>query len=231
VCRNNSFTANHDDAVDLDGPVQVEITGNRIWNNGDDGIEIRLHPYEGPVLETRITGNTIHGNGEDGIQFIDYATDSDRQFTIERNLITHNAMAGVGLMGNENTRENYEAFPVPERIMILHNTIAHNKYGITGGGRLALVNNLIVSTAHSAARGIAAGSLIANNLFWNNGADMDSCDARSADNLFADPLLGSDYRLMAGSPALGAGVDRIEWNGQQLQADGACGQRINIGAR
>ena len=233
VCRNNSFTGNGDDAIDLDGPVSVEIVGNRIWSNGDDGIEIRLHPYDGPMLETIIIGNTIHGNGEDGIQFIDYATDSPRRFTIERNLITANAMAGVGCMGGENTVENYEAFPVPERIVLLNNTIAGNNYGITGGARLALVNNLIVSTTRTAAKGIAAGSLIANNLFWENGGDLEGCSARQQDNLFADPLLTGEYKLAAGSPALGAGAKSLEWDGDALRVgmyEPDDGGQVQIGA-
>ncbi len=233
VCRNNSFTGNSDDAIDLDGPVEVLIVGNRIWNNDDDGIEIRLHPYSGPLLKTVIAGNTIQGNGEDGIQFIDYSTVSDRKFIIERNIIAYNAMAAVGCMGGENTVENYEAFPVPEEIVLLGNTIAHNNYGVTGGARLAAVNNLIVSTTHSAARGISAGSLIANNLFWDNGQDLDGCVARQQDNLFADPLLGAGYSLSDGSPAIDAGVSGIQWNGQRLQSSlygQINGKSMDIGA-
>jgi Right handed beta helix region len=233
VCRNNSFTGNHDDAIDLDGPVAVLIVGNRIWNNNDDGIEIRLHPYTGPVLEIMILGNTIHANREDGIQFIDYSTDSDRKFIIERNIISHNAMAALSCMGNENTVENYEAFPVPEEIVLLNNTIIHNNYGVTGGARLAAVNNLIVSTTHAAAKGIAAKSLIANNLFWDNGRDLDGCTARRENNLYADPLLTAGYRLSAGSPAVDAGADRVEWNGQRLQSELASdvnGKSVDIGA-
>ena len=46
--------------------------------------------------------------------------------------------------------------------MLLNNTIVNNTYGITGGSRMALVNNLIVGTAQIAIKGLAGTSLIAH---------------------------------------------------------------------
>ena len=85
ICRDNVFENNSDDAIDLDGDSEATIEGNIIRNNGDDGIEVRLHAYSGPTLNIIIRNNTISGNGEDGIQLIDHAGASDRFFVIERN--------------------------------------------------------------------------------------------------------------------------------------------------
>ena len=84
LCQFNTFENNQDDAVDLDGASEVVVSDNVIRNNNDDGIEIRLHEYIGPVLNIAIRNNIISGNGEDGIQIIDYPDVSDRIIRIER---------------------------------------------------------------------------------------------------------------------------------------------------
>ena len=82
-CRFNTFVANDDDAIDLDLDCEVLVANNILRDNDDDGIEIRLHDYDGPTLQIVIRDNTITGNGEDGIQIIDYPGESARSLTIE----------------------------------------------------------------------------------------------------------------------------------------------------
>jgi hypothetical protein len=146
ICRNNVFENNDDDAIDLDGASEATIENNIIRNNGDDGIEVRLHQYIGPILNIIIRGNTISGNDEDGIQLIDYPDLSARFFLIERNLIQNNAMAGLGLMDNGVSNEDFRAASIPERIHVFNNTLVDNPYGVTGGDNLIALNNLFVNS-------------------------------------------------------------------------------------
>ncbi|MGH9338838.1 MAG: right-handed parallel beta-helix repeat-containing protein [Acidobacteriota bacterium] len=220
VCRGNLFENNRDDAVDLDDDTEVTVEDNVIRDNRDDGIEIRLHPYTGPTLHVVIRNNVITGSGEDGIQFIGYNTNSDRVFRIERNLIADSAMAAVGCMGNENSRENYEAYPLPEPIFLINNTFAGNHYGVTGGAGVVLLNNIFVDTAKAALKKVAGDSVASHNLFWNNGTDFEACGWGEQKALFQDPLIAQDYRLKTGSPCIDAGTDSFEWKGEQVLALG-----------
>ena len=211
ICRDNLFENNSDDAVDLDGPTQAIIEENVIRNNGDDGIEIRLHEYAGPVLNIIIRNNTISGNDEDGIQIIDYPDLSDRFLLIERNLIQGNAMAGLGLMDNGDTDEDYRAASIPEPIRVYNNTFVDNDHALTGGDNLIALNNLFVNSATLATKEVDGNSVLAYNLYWNNGADDQGSDLDPATTLYADPLLDAAFRLQPGSPAIDAGTAFFKW--------------------
>ncbi len=214
--RDNVFENNRDDGVDVDGATGVVVENNLIRDNDDDGVEVRLHEYSGPTLHIVIRGNTISGNGEDGLQLIDYPDLSPRVFRIERNLITNNAMVGLGLMDEGVTKEDFRAASLPERIYLFHNTFVGNPHGVTGGGNLIAVNNLFVGSADLALKNVDAGSIAAYNLFWDNGVNYQSSNVNINTTLFADPLLDSHYRPRAGSPAIDAGAARFEWNGETV---------------
>jgi hypothetical protein len=213
ICRGNTFERNSDDAIDLDGASEVLIEGNTIHGSGDDGIEVRLHPYSGPVLNVTIRGNVLSDNDEDGIQLIDYADVSDRAFLIERNLIVGNRMVGLGLMDNGKTGEDYRAASIPEPIQLINNTFVDNPYCVTGGANLVALNNLLVGCTHTALKRVAGDSIAAYNLFWRNGTDFDDSSVDIDTSLFADPGLDSEYRLGYGSPAIDAGTAIFEWRG------------------
>jgi Right handed beta helix region len=216
LCQWNLFENNTDDGIDLDGACGVTIEDCTIVNNDDDGIEIRLHPYDGDTLDVIIRRNIIRGNGEDGIQFIDYGTDSNRVFRIERNLIADNAMAAVGCMGEMNTVENYEAFAIPEPIFFINNTVAGNTYGITGGNNIAILNNIFANTDGTALKEAGGQSVAAHNLFWNNGLNNTNSIWLAATCQFEDPMFGDNYSLLAGSPCIDAGASIFEWNSVDL---------------
>jgi len=233
ICRGNLFRGNRDDAVDLDGPCEVTVEGNLILDNRDDGIEIRLHPYSGPTLEIHIRRNTISGSGEDGIQFIDYGTESDRTFRIERNVIVGSAMAAIGCMGGQNTRENYEAAPIPEPILVANNTISGGVYGLTGGANTVVVNNVFTGLDKAAMLRVAGASVASHNLFWANGTDMEACGSAPDPALCADPLLGAGHRPGPGSPCIDAGVPRLDRGGLplfEIPADQVLGAGPDLGA-
>jgi hypothetical protein len=182
---------------------------NIIRDNEDDGIEIRLHPYDGPAKRAVIRHNRIVDNGEDGIQFIDYPDPDNRTFRIERNLIARNAMAGIGCMGLTNTRENYEGADIDERIEVVSNTIADNRYGITGGNTLIAVNNIIVGHEMTALRFVDYNSVVSHVLLWDNGRDNEGSNLTGVGLVQSDPKLDEAYRPTAGSPVIDAGTPTL----------------------
>ncbi len=207
-CR---FTGNRDDGIDLDGPTAATIEHCVISDNGDDGVEIRLHPYTGGVLPIHIRNNRIERNGEDGIQLIDYDTVSDRTFLFEGNVIAENAMAGIGCMASANTREDYSGAPIPEPIHVFGNTFAGNSQHLTGGGNLLAANNIFAGARVLAVSNAVGNSQVLRNLFWSNGADHQDSNIDVATTLHADPLLDAEMRFEEGSPAIDAGVTHVAW--------------------
>ena len=214
TCSFNVFSSNTDDGIDLDGPVAVTIHGNLIQDNGDDGIEIRLHPYTGAVLDIVISGNEISGNQEDGIQLIDYPEISDRVIRIERNLIVNNEMAAIGFMGDGNTREDFSGAPIPEQVYIFNNTLIENQYGIIGGASVVAVNNIIAGTSFTAMRNVIGDSIVSYSLFWNNGINYENSNIDLVTIVLSDPLMDADYSLILGSPAIDAGTAVFQWKGE-----------------
>ena len=210
----NLYENNIDDGIDLDGSTEATIENNIIRNNKDDGIEIRLHEYSGPTLNIIIRNNIISGSLEDGIQLIDYPDVSDRVFTIEHNLIQGSAMAGLGLMDNGDSNEDFRAANIPERIYLINNTFEDNPYSVSGGDNLIALNNLFLNSTTLALKNVDANSIAAYNLFWNNATDTQDSNIDSNTTLFADPLLDANAQLQQSSPALDTGTARFEWNGE-----------------
>jgi hypothetical protein len=236
LCRFNVFEKNSDDGIDLDYSVDVIITDNIIRNNGDDGIEIRLHEYTGPILNIIICKNIISGNDEDGIQIIDYSDLSSRFLLIDRNLIKNNAMAGLGLMDNGETIEDYRGASIPERILVFNNTFSGNEYGLTGGDNLIALNNLFVNSTRFGIKNVDGNSIAAFNLFWNNGASGHAHEQGSnidpANTLYSDPLLDGNFHLQSGSPAIDAGTSFFQWQGEKVlnfTATDFCGTAPDLG--
>jgi len=204
-----------DECIDVDHPESDVLIENNVMDfSGDDGIEIRNGNYSGALVTITIRDNIITGSGEDGIQIIDYSANSDRMFIIERNLIRNSTDVGLGLMDNGETREDFRAASVPERIHVFSNTFDSNTYGITGGDNLVALNNLFVNSATLGMKGVDGGSIAAYNLFWNNGVDDEQSNLDLGTTVFADPLLDIDSRLLLGSPAIDAGTAFFEWQGQ-----------------
>lgn len=217
----NRFEHNRDDGIDMDGPSKATIVDNVLCDNRDDGIEIRLHPFKGPVLNIVIRGNRFERNGEDGLQLIDYPGRSDRTFRIEQNIFAGNRMAGLGCMEDGNTKENYQGAELPEPVVVLNNTFVGNLYGMTGGGNMVILNNVIADTTKAALRRIGGDSAAGVNLLWNNGADMEECDLSGDALLAKDPLLDENFRPKPGSPCLRAGATSFRYNGEELRVPSA----------
>jgi hypothetical protein len=234
INRYNVYFNSQDDAIDLDDMTRpLLIENNRMMYNRDDGIEVRLQDASAPSQPIIITirNNTIIGCDEDGIQFIDYgqAVDSKRNFIVSGNLIANCRFAGIGLMGNANSVEDYSGANIIETIWVYNNTIYGNDYGISGGDNLIAINNII---ANSTSRGVwrvqgpaGASSIVAYTLFYNNGIDADQSTLGGGNRFGQNPLFASapnpgpdgawktvddDFRglaLQAGSPAIDTGYD------------------------
>ena len=212
IARGNTFEENSDDGIDLDGATAAIIEDNIIRNNGDDGIEIRLHTYSGPTLNIVIRNNIISSNGEDGIQLIDYEDLSGRDFLIEHNLIENNVMVGLGLMDKGDTIEDFRAASIPERIHLFNNSFVNNPYGVTGGDNLIALNNIFAEHTTLALKGIDGDSIVAHSMYWNNGLEYQDSNMDLSTTWFADPLLAPDFTLLPGSPAIDVGIAQYSHN-------------------
>ncbi|MEZ4869909.1 MAG: right-handed parallel beta-helix repeat-containing protein [Caldilineaceae bacterium] len=233
LCQENLFTQNGDDAIDLDGATEVTIEDNMIRDSGDDGIEIRLHPYQGPTLNIIIRRNLISGNEEDGIQLVGYNEPTDRFFLIEHNVIRDNFMAGIGLMDQQETLEDLRGASIPERIHLFNNTFIANDHGLTGGDNLVALHNIFVDSPNLALKNVDGASIAAYNLFWGNGADQQDSILDSVHTLWVDPRLDATAHLMTDSPAIDAGTALFTWNSEivlDLQPSDYAGMAPDLGA-
>ena len=214
VVRHSLFTKNEDDAIDLDKSTAATVEFNTIIDNGDDGLEIRLQSHSSPTLNIVIRHNLIARNGEDGIQLIQHATQTNRIFLIERNLIQNNAQAGVGLMSNGNSNENYEGASLLERIFFFNNTVVGNDHGLTGGDNLVAINNIFATSTNIGVKNTDGNSILENNLFWNNGIDHQNSNVVLSTTTLADPLFIPGFLLSASSPAKDRGVISFTWQAE-----------------
>lgn len=220
VSRNNLFKNNSDDAIDLDGSIEVTIENNIIQNSGDDGIEIRLQEHISPQLTVIIRNNTIIASDEDGIQFIGYPETSNRVFYIEHNLIKDSRMVGIGLMDETITREDFRGASLPDRIYVVNNTFINNDHTITGGDNLIALNNIFDGSATLGLKNVDGSSVVDYDLFWNNTVDYQDSNVLLSNSIFADPLfvdpLSGDFTLQPGSPAIDAGTVYYVHNGETV---------------
>ena len=216
VVRDSVFIDPGDDAIDGDGPHNVLIENNEIRNADDDGIEIRNFNHTGETYTVVIRGNRIYNSGEDGIQLIDYSGTANRVFVIEKNLIVNSAYVGLGLMSDGNTIEDFQGASMPERIHVLNNTFHNNRYGITGGDNMAVINNIISNSSMMGLKNVDGNSIAAYNLFFGNQLNSQSSNIDLSKTFTGDPRYTNDFKLMSGSAAIGVGVSNFNFRGQEI---------------
>jgi parallel beta helix pectate lyase-like protein/K319-like protein len=219
--RNSLFAHNGDDGIDLNGRMDVAILDNDIRDNLDDGIEYRLHSHTGVMKHIDIIGNRITGNGEDGVQIIDYPTVANYVIRIERNLFRANfdgsgLSAAIGCMSEGETIETLEGAAVAERIHVTHNTFIGEKNGVVGGANLIALNNIFASTQGAALRRVRGGSIASYNLFWANGANHAESNIDGSHQLLVSPQMDGAGRLTPPSRAIDAGTAFFQWQGQTV---------------
>ena len=225
----------------LDRPLLIE--NNRIMYSGETGIEISLQNTTTPpaMVEIDIWNNMILGNSEDGIQLVDHAGDpqnTNRRFVIAGNLIANNVRAGIGLMPDANTLEDYSGADMAEAVRVFNNTFYGNDFGISGGDNLVAFNNII---ANSLNRGVSrvqgapgSNAVVAYSLFFNNPTDAEESSLGAGVILGVDPLfeaapnpgpdgtwstLDDDFSglvLQSDSPAIDKGVAQFPANDGEL---------------
>jgi hypothetical protein len=232
--RNNVYFKPGDDAIHLDStdrPLLIE--NNRILYATDDGIEVNLQDKPSPpaLVDVNIWNNMIIGSREDGIQLIDFPDEpqnTNRRFVIVGNLIANSQKAGIGLMPNTSSLEDYSGADVVEPVRVFNNTFYGNNHGISGGDNLVAFNNIITN---SLGRGVwkvqsppGGNSVVAHTLFFNNTLDADQSTMGNGIITGQDPLFsaapnpGSDgvwetvdddfsgLLLQSSSPAIDKGV-------------------------
>src|SRR5688572_10546284 len=181
--RNNVYFKPGDDAIHLDNtdrPLLIE--NNRIMYATDDGIEINLQDKPSPpaLVDVNIWNNMIIGSRSDGIQLVDFPGDpqnTNRRIVIVGNLIANSQKAGIGLMPNANTVEDFSGADIVEPVRAFNNTFYGNTHGISGGDDLVAFNNIITN---STGRGVwrvqgppGSNSVVAHTLFFNNSLDAE----------------------------------------------------------
>ncbi len=215
IVRGNTFIGPSDDGIDGDEPLAILIENNLIMNAEDDGIEIRNHNYDGELVNIVIRNNVIVGSEEDGIQIIDYNKNSNRVFTIERNVIRNSAFAGLGIMDDGDTTEDFRAASIPERIYVFNNTFDGNNHGISGGDNLIALNNIITNSAVGM-KGVDGNSIAAYNLFFQNTVNYQSSNINVNTTKTVNPAYTAEFRLSPNSPAKDAGVANYVHNGETV---------------
>jgi len=217
-----------DDGIDSDDYSAGVIEYNRIADNDDDGIEVRLHPGDGGELDIRIRYNLIARNGGDGIQLIEESSRvTPRTFTIERNLIVDNVKAGIGMMPDGITNEDFGGYALKELIFIINNTIAGNNHGLCGGANTYTVNNIFLSNRVLGIKN--TGPTVLNNILWNNAKDTEGVQLDSS-NRTVDPMVNQEYKPTQGSPAIDAALKEFSADGTSVKiTEGFNGLAPDIG--
>ncbi|MEZ4753640.1 MAG: right-handed parallel beta-helix repeat-containing protein [Bdellovibrionota bacterium] len=119
--RNSRLCNQLDDAIDYDGNSNFSVYNNTICNNRDDGIEIRLASSTTGIIK----GNRIFGNGEDGIEVIDTSeVNTNNLILIRRNKVFRNARYGIS--GVDHDLEDAIQGNIVDEILAKRNRIRKN---------------------------------------------------------------------------------------------------------
>lgn len=237
LVMNNVMEHNGDDAVDVNESSPV-IVNNIMRNNAGDGVEIRVTNMVAPIDEVIIRDNVIVDNTQDGIQIIDddaiaaSPAESATLFRIDRNIIANNLQAGLGLMDNGKTSEDYRGASLVERITVTNNTFVGNNHGITGGDNLVAVNNVFAGHSAYALKNVDATSQTAYNQFHANGATYVASNLDPQTSFTGDPKLDASYAPRSDSPVIDAGTAsfRLSSGETAVTVEGFRGTAPDIGA-
>ena len=198
ISRNNVYFKAGNSAIRLDNtdrPILIE--NSRILYSAADGIEISLQKDTAPFATALvdIRNNMIVGNGQDGIQFVQHPgdpQDTNRRYMIAGNLLANNGRAGIGLMPNADTTENYSGATLAEALRVFNNTFYGNDYGLSGGGNLVTFNNIIANSITRGAWNVqgpqGSNAVVSYTLFHNNTVHVEQSNVGTGVILDVDPL-------------------------------------------
>ena len=119
-------------------------------------------------------------------------------------------MAGIGLMSDGETVEDFRGAAIPEPIAIINNTICRNQIGLVGGGQLQVLNNLFVENLEAPLKNVKGSVRLTHNLFWANGAEPEDSELDSGVVLKDDPRLDREYRFDSSSVCVDRGTTHID---------------------
>lgn len=187
----------------------------RIGENGSDGIEIVITPYDGVLYRTVIRRNDIFDNAGSGLRFADAPISTQREFRIENNFIIGNQKAGVEVYLPQPDPKNL--LPTGPRtrssVYLVNNTIVQNPVGVLCGGNYRLINNIIAEAETAGIKDLKYHSVVIRNIFWENSENSSESNFNAGNNREEDPMfVGDDYILSVRSPAKRAGIPGNLWN-------------------
>jgi len=148
------------------------IENNFIANSGDDGIEIRYHPFEGNSIRIVIISNQIINNRENGIQLIFYPEEINRYVIIKNNVFEKNQMVAIGCMSGGETKEDYRSASSLNSLSIEGNKFVENNYCITCSDNPDITKNEFIKSKIVAFKGkMNYSDFMKNNTFIDNNQD------------------------------------------------------------
>ncbi len=193
----------------------IVIEGNYIHDNVNQGIN-------GAGARVKINANVIADNGgtESSLRHGIYMQGSD--FLISNNLFTGNSAYGIQVAGYPLTPETVanETYAGATEWRIVNNTFTgqHTRTGIVlwqaGTEGVLVANNVFWRNCDGSGCGNAVdelgssgGHIFRNNVFDSDSVVEDLQDSTDENNMNVDAMLDAadGYRLMDGSPAIGAG--------------------------
>ena len=194
------------------------------------GLLLSLHPYEGEILELRVRGNRVRRSQMGGVMLLPYGGESDRRVWIERNVFDGTLEVAVGCRDRRPNVPASLGVEMHEAVFVVHNTFVNNAFGVVGGDNVVAMNNLFVDTAEVALLRLEGESRVDRNGFWSNGLDEERVP-RSRHLRRAEPRIGDDFRLEAGSPAIDAGSSAFTHQGAVVLPVGSWeGEAPDLGA-
>ena len=135
------FEGSGDDPIDADESVSWTVEYCTFKGSGQDGLEIRLHPKEGPLTRHVVRYNTFLSNRGACIQLVDYAGDSHREFRIHGNIFKNAKNIAVDCT-LDSSDGNTNGSPMAERVVIYNNTFDGCRNGITMAPGVVVLNNV-----------------------------------------------------------------------------------------
>ena len=220
------FEGTSDDAIDVDsspddGNPFIEISDNIITNCGDDGIEIRFFKRSGAIMPYTIDSNTIINSDEDGIQLIDEEAsrnDNSRIVYITNNLIVDSGDVGIGCMPEQDTIEDFGGAPgMDEPVYVINNTIVENRYGITGGDNMVVLNTIIKDNTGTGIKRVKDQGIVDYTVFHNNGTNMSDSIEGGDNYMNNDPEYDTNtYELLSDSFSIDRGTAFFSHQGTEI---------------
>jgi len=220
LVERNVIEDNLDDGIDVNFS-QLVVSNNVVRGNRGDGVEYRLRNRLSAVGAVVFRANDVSANRHDGIQIIDQDTTAPTatKVVLDRNVVSTNGQAAIGLLDAAESNEDYRAASLLERMVVTNNTVVANAYGITGGDNMTVANNVFANNTNTALKRVDGASLATYNLFWANGLASDGSNVDGAHNVNANPLLDSTYHLQPGSPAIDAGTAALTLANGEMVVD------------